>query len=131
MGCCVLAGKLVASASDANRIRLWDLSTGAVIFTCWTPEDFLRLSFSPNGSYLEADEEFLVYAPASFNMSSPHQPAKVHISLQGRWIVGTMGNLLWLPPDYQASCSALRDTTVVLGHASGAISFIHFDLSQL
>ncbi len=124
-------GKLVAFASYSGTIGLWDLSTGALIYKCTAPRDFHRLSFSSDGSYLEFDGYFFDYVPGSFTFSSPPQAAKVHISLQGRWIVGTIGNLLWLPPDYEVRRSESRNTTVVLGHASGAMSFIHFDLSQL
>ena len=120
-------GKLIASVSD--KIRVWDSSTGAILSTYWTPPLMRKLSFSQDGSYLESEKGFVDFLPASSNNYSlnPIGP----ISLQDRWIVGTMGNLLWLPPDYQASCSDVRNTSIVLGHKSGGVSFIHFDLSQL
>ncbi len=123
-------GKLVASASKDGTVRLWDLSTGTVIHTCRASPYISRLYFSPDGSYLEADGHILDYLPVSSNISSPRQPDKVYISLQGRWVVGTMGNLLWLPADYETYYSDVRDASVVLGHALGGMSFIHFDLSQ-
>ena len=106
-------GKLIASVSLDNTVWLWDLSTGAVIHTCRAWRHFNFFSFSPNGPYLEADGMFLDYLPAPFNTYSPHHPAKVRISLQGRWIVGTMGNLLWLPSDYKLHCSDVQNTSIV------------------
>ena len=123
-------GKLVA-ASDCNTVRLWDWSTRAVIHMCGTSQYSGRLSFSTDGLYLEKGGGFLDYLPASSNISSSHQPTKVHVSLQGRWIVGTMENLLWLPPDYEVRSSDVQNTSVVLGHDSGGISIFDFDLSRL
>lgn len=88
-----------------------------------------RLYFSQDGSYLEKNQDFLGFLSAS---SYPfHHPVIDDIRLKDRWITGAMGNLLWLPPDYQAKCSDVRNTSIVLGHKSGGVSFIHFDLSQL
>ena len=120
-------GKLVASASHGRTVRLWYLSTGSVIHTCRAPQYLSKISFSPDGSYLELDGNFLDY---SFNFLSPPQPAKCYISLQHRRIVGAMGILLWLPPDYEAHCSDVRNASAVLGHESGGMSIFHFDLSQ-
>ena len=129
-------GKLIASASHDETVRLWDSSTGEVLHT-WMDQPFIdRLSFSKDGSYLETENGFLEFLPPSSNTYSSHQPAiappaTACISLQDRWIVGTMGNLLWLTPDYIAKCSDVKNSSVVLGHASGRVSFIQFDLSQL
>ena len=129
-------GKLVASASADSTVRLWDLSTEAIIRTYMAPPYTIRLSFSKDGSYLETNNGLLGFLPASYITYLSHrraiaQPTTARIVLQGRWISGTMGNLLWLPPDYQASCSDVRNSSIVLGHASGGMSFIHFDLFQL
>ena len=129
-------GKLVASTSYERKVRLWDLSTGVVLHTCMAQPHIRRLFFSKDGSYLETENGCLDFLPALSNTYCPHQPAIAHpaiacISLQDRWIVGTMGDLLWLTPDYKAVCSDVRNSSVVLGHASAFLSFIRFDLSQL
>ncbi|MCJ1349647.1 hypothetical protein MMC31_007888, partial [Peltigera leucophlebia] len=123
-------GKLIASASLDNTVRIWDSSTGAELQTFETRTEVRRLSFSHDGSSLETDKGFLGFLSASSNTYSPLQPAKFYIGLQDRWIVGTIGKLLWLPPDYQASCSDVRNGSVVLGHEFGRVTFIHLDLSQ-
>jgi hypothetical protein len=35
-------------------------------------------------------------------------------------------NLLWLPPDYRAECSAFLNNMLVLGCRSGQVTFIEF-----
>jgi WD40 repeat protein len=42
------------------------------------------------------------------------------------WVVGRSGIFLWLPPDYRATCLAVWNTIIVLGHSSGKISFLEF-----
>jgi hypothetical protein len=36
---------------------------------------------------------------------------------------------LWLPPDYRAGCSAVYNNILVIGHASGQVTFFYFALS--
>ena len=129
-------GKLIASASNDTTVRLWDLSTGEIIYPCRALPYHDRFFSSKDGSYLESDKRFLDFLPASSITYSFHQRAIAQsftalISLQDRWIVGTMGNLLWLPFDFRVSRSDIRNNSLVLAHGSGSMSFLHFDFSQL
>lgn len=51
--------------------------------------------------------------------------------LHHRWIVGATGNLVWLPLGYGPDCSAVHNDTIALGHKSGRVMFIKFDLNEL
>ncbi len=42
------------------------------------------------------------------------------------WVVEGSENILWLPPDYRATCVAVWNRTVVLGHSLGDNSFLEF-----
>jgi hypothetical protein len=42
------------------------------------------------------------------------------------WVTEERTNILWLPPDYRATCVAIRDRMVVLGHLLESISFLEF-----
>jgi hypothetical protein len=42
------------------------------------------------------------------------------------WVAEGGSNLLWLPPAYRASCSAVWNEAIVLGHSSGRISILRF-----
>ena len=120
-------GKLIVFALSHKIVCLWDLSTRSVIQKVKMPLGVNTLSFSQDGSSLETNKGFLCFLPRFYKPCFPHLPAKLSISLQDRWIVGKpMGNLLWLPPGYQASCSHVRKNSIVLGHESGYISCIHF-----
>ena len=123
--------KLVVSASRDKTIRLWDSSTRAALQTLEIKSSIRRLSISQDGLYLETDRGLLSLQPVCTDTCSPHQPTIVNVFLDGRWVVGAVGNLLWLPPDYEGCLSAVQNNTVVLGHNSSRVTFIKFDLSQL
>ena len=42
------------------------------------------------------------------------------------WVIEEGERILWLPRDYRATCVAVWDGMVVLGHQSGGISFLEF-----
>jgi hypothetical protein len=43
------------------------------------------------------------------------------------WITKGKIKLLWLPPDYRATCVAVWNRIVVLGHSSGRVSVFAFN----
>ena len=88
-------------------------------------------TFSQDGFGLETDRGSLSLQSVSNDSISPHRPTIVKIFLDDRWIIGAVGKLLWLPLIYQSYCSEVRNSTVFLGHKSGQVTFIEFDLSQL
>ena len=44
------------------------------------------------------------------------------------WIAEEGTNILWLPYDYRATCVANWNGMVVLGHSSGGMSFLEFEV---
>jgi hypothetical protein len=50
-------------------------------------------------------------------------------SVAGEWVVLGSQRLLWLPPYYRATCTAVNGWNMVLGHSSGRVSYLHFDFS--
>jgi WD40 repeat protein len=96
-------GKQVVSGSDDQTVRLWDAATGALLQTLEGHySDVTSVAFLPDGKLLPI----------------------LHIS--NHWIVINNTNILWLPPDYRESCSATWNSSLVIGHASGEISFFRF-----
>ena len=84
------------------------------------------LLFPENGRYPMTDLGLL-----SLNTSSPdpclRQEQSMHgISVNDEWVTQDGQNLLWLPQDYRATCSALFNNTLVLGHRSGRVTFLEF-----
>jgi cullin 1 len=48
------------------------------------------------------------------------------ITIRESWITIGGRDLVWLPPDYKATCSALCNNMLVLGHRSGQVTFFKF-----
>ncbi|KAN0070407.1 hypothetical protein V8E54_011276 [Elaphomyces granulatus] len=122
---------ILASASFDETVRLWDATTGAWKQTLSVNIPISSLLFSMDGRYLNTDRGFF-----SLNSGSPdtylHQEQSIiiicAIFVNNEWVTQNGQNLLWLPPDYRAKCSAVLNNMLVLGHASGQVTFIEFAL---
>jgi len=119
-------GKVLASTSGDMTVWLWDTITGARKRTLKTNTTVTSQSFSKNGRYLRTDGELL-----SLNSGSPdtclHWEQSIRgISIDNEWVTQDGQNLLWLPLNYRATCSALFNNMLVLGHRSGQLTFLEF-----
>jgi WD40 repeat protein len=123
-------GKLVASASSDTTVRLWDSATGAVLQSLDVDAFIRTLAFSSDELYLNTDKGRLNIGSLSLNRVPLQSNALWDIFMEKTWVTHNMEKVLWLPSDYRAVCSAIQNNTLVLGHASGRITFIEFDFSQ-
>jgi hypothetical protein len=41
-----------------------------------------------------------------------------------------MKNIVWLPSDYRATCAAVRNHVLVIGHGAGRVSILEFDATE-
>ena len=119
----------MASASSDRTVRLWDAATGAALQLLGVDVAISRLSFSKEGPYLETDRELLSIQPPHTS-TFPTQAQLPHkIFVKEHWVTREMENLLWLPSNYRATCSAFQHNILALGHLSGHVTFIEFSLS--
>jgi WD40 repeat protein len=96
-------GKQVVSRSWDKTVRLWDAATGAALQTLKGHIDsFTSVAFSHDGKLLPS------------------------LQVSNYWVVEGDTNILWLPPDYRETRSAIWNESLVIGHSSGRISFFCF-----
>ena len=119
-------GKQLASASDDETVKLWDPATGAQLQTLELGITTSTLLFSAFGQYLTTDGGILHMSSLNLSPDSLEQVRALFIS--NDWIIEEGESILWLPPDYRATCVAVWNGIVVLGHLSGRISFLKFKL---
>ena len=98
-----LDGTQVVSGSGDMTVWLWDVATGAALQTLEGHSGSVSsVAFSPDGKLLPT------------------------LRVSNHWIVEGKANILWLPPDYRSICEVTWDETIILGHASGRLSFLQF-----
>jgi nucleoside phosphorylase len=118
-------GKQLASASGDTTVRLWDAVTGAALQRLESSIITGTLSFSTSGQYLITNRGVLGVSSLQLSPDPSEQLRTLFVS--NDWVAEEGADILWLPPDYRATCVAVRDGMVVLGHSSGNISFITFE----
>ena len=121
-------GQLLASASEDNTIRLWDVR--AMISIQQIEHELIEsLSYSTDGSQLEMDGRLLMVPLTSPSLSSSIKAsidASFSISVKGEWVRYKDCNVLWLPPNRRPGVYAFHDQTLVLGNGSGRVTFFQF-----
>jgi WD40 repeat protein len=95
--------KQVISGSDDKTVRLWDTVTGTSLQTLEGHSNSINsVAFLPDSNI----------ARTLFTSST--------------WVKEGESNLIWLPPVYRATCEAVWNEAIVLGHSSGRISILGF-----
>ncbi|KAL4950089.1 WD40-repeat-containing domain protein [Aspergillus filifer] len=111
-------GQTVASASKDQTIRLWDTATGAEKQIYKSNVIVTAIWFSANGFCLNSDRGLI-----SLNLDASYT-SNNSIFVHEKWIFQNGRRLMWLPPQYRATCVLATESTVILGHQSGALTFL-------
>jgi hypothetical protein len=85
-----------------------------------------RVAFSRDGSTLHTDIGRLNLGNAGATHQLPDTGAQSTIMLESSWIKSNGVDLLWLPHEYRGICHDVFGSYLVIGHVSGAVSFLAF-----
>ena len=126
-------GKLLASGSDDKTVRLWDPATGASLRKLETGVLVRELSFSSNSQHLYTDRGRLSIGPLGPSVTSPQPKGRERegeLFVNETWVVQGIKQVLWLPSDYRATCAAVWNDVLAIGHASGRVSVLGFNAAE-
>ncbi|KAI9768268.1 MAG: hypothetical protein M1839_004162 [Geoglossum umbratile] len=118
-------GQLVASASSDKTVRLWETATGSCRSTLECPSKWVRtVAFSPDGQYLQTNRRQISLSLFSSSISSPQDKELSALFIKDEWVMLKEQPLLWLPPEYRPTCTAVYEDVICLGHSSGHVTIL-------
>jgi WD40 repeat protein len=115
-------------ASDSGIVRPRDTKSDATLQALETAyiAYFLYLI---DGSYPGTSVEIILGGASNPTMLMQQELPDLYVF--DHWIAHGSQKFLWLPPEYRAACIATKDQRIVIGHASGRVSFYRFDIDYL
>ena len=128
----------LASASGDRTVKIWDPATGQCMSSLESGPRVYDIEFDASNSdllrtELGTSDLHTVANPTASGPASTHSLAQIAIgyglSGDGAWIT-YQENLLWLPPEYRLSCSAIFGTNVTISSPSGAVLIFEFSDSS-
>ncbi|KAK3366322.1 HET-R [Lasiosphaeria ovina] len=144
-------GQRLASGSYDGTVKIWDPASGQYLQTLKGHSSSVRsVAFSPDGQRLASgsyDGTVKIWDPASgqcLQTLKGHSSSVTSVAFSpdgqrlasgryrysleedGTWIICNGQNLLWLPPEYRASCFAVQGRMMSVGCKSGRVFMIGF-----
>ncbi|KAK0739040.1 hypothetical protein B0T21DRAFT_307466 [Apiosordaria backusii] len=145
-------GTTLASASDDKTVRLWDVATSEHRRTLEGHSDWVRaVAFSPDGTTLasasrdktvrlwdvatgehrrtlEGHSDWVTAVAFSLdaNNFTDQKPSSGLLFVSDKWITRDGKDLIWLPPNYRATHTAVYNYTIAIGHTSSQVWLFGF-----
>ncbi|EXL40785.1 hypothetical protein FOCG_16729 [Fusarium oxysporum f. sp. radicis-lycopersici 26381] len=127
----------LASGSHDKTVKIWDAATGACLQTLEINRVITHLTFDPmTNSLLSTDIgllnlDLLDLPPTTDTQLTDATLRNVRhsgwgISTDGVWIVRDGKGMLWLPPEYRLTQSAVVESTIAIGCRSGRVLVMKF-----
>jgi WD40 repeat protein len=115
--------QLVASASEDSTLRLWEAATGTCRSTLEGHSEYVTyMAFSSDGQVLHTNADNISLSLLLTVLSpSWQQEQSSNILVQYQWILRNQQRFLWLPSEYRAFHTTVRDSIVCLGLSSGRV----------
>ena len=111
--------KRIVSCSYNMIVRIWDFETRTTQHTIEVNVVLREVIFSHHDCYIESDRGML-------DLGSATQKQAHAVFVSEDWVMRDMENTLWIPNELYAATVAVRNEIAVLGHATGALTFIRF-----
>ncbi|KAI7968621.1 hypothetical protein EIK77_000021 [Talaromyces pinophilus] len=124
--------RFLAVSSSRSIVRIWDTATGVMIGSCIKGKmTELKFSTDLSSSTTDITARGILRWLSNNNQKSSKSMANIGVrgGLGGQWVTLQGNEILWLPSEYRSTCSAVKHRTLALGHASGRVSFLHFNLN--
>ena len=119
-------GKTVASGLWDKTVRLWDAAMGEEMQRHQTSRVVSRIHFCEDGSTLNTDVGQLSLGIDQYVRQEPAPQPQSTVLLETSWIKLNGEDLLWLPLEYRGIRHDAFGQILVVGQASGAVSFFSF-----
>lgn len=116
----------LASASTDKTVRVWDARRGQLLHTFQIVDSLSIIAFSEDASRLLTHHGALLLPLSALSAPaiSLRPPAKL-IFIAERWLTVNAEDILWMPTDYQTSCTTVHGRHIDFGYVSGGVLLLH------
>src|SRR5579862_3596031 len=80
--------------------------------------------FSPDGQYLQTNRGQIPLSLPLSSISSFQDKELSALFIKDQWVTLKEQSLLWLPPEYRPTCTAVYGYVICLGHSSGYVTIL-------
>lgn len=126
---------VVATASEDNKIRIWYEETTGNPEVLDADGPIKKLHFSQDSSYLITNRGCIRTArlPSAKPGTNPPLDPTSKLYVEQKWVTRdvTKTKIFAIPDEYQPTQVCVHNEVVILGHKSGTISILTFDLSKI